>query len=31
MSFKFKYPDDYIRERRSIIASAELTYVRKSG
>lgn len=31
MSFKLKYPDDYIRERRSIIASAELTYIRKSG
>jgi len=31
MSFKLKYPDDYIREKRSIIAAAELTYVRKSG
>jgi hypothetical protein len=31
MSFKSKYPDDYIREKRSIIAAAELTYVRKSG
>ena len=28
---KVKYPDDYIREKRSIIAAAELTYVRKSG
>jgi hypothetical protein len=31
MSSKVKYPDDYIREKRSIIAAAELTYVRKSG
>lgn len=26
---KVKYPDDYIRETRSIIAAAELTYVYK--
>lgn len=30
MSSKVKYPDDYIREKRSILAAAELTYVRKS-
>ena len=28
MRYKVKYPDDYIREKRSIIAAAELTYVR---
>lgn len=28
MQYKVKYPDDYIREKRSIIAAAELTYVR---
>ena len=27
MRYKVKYPDDYIREKRSIIAAAELTYV----
>lgn len=26
---KVKYPDDYIREKRSIIAAAELTYVQE--
>ena len=31
MSSKVKYPDDYIREKRSIIAAAELTYVCKSA
>jgi len=30
MSFKLKYPDDYIREKRSIIAAAELTYIRET-
>jgi len=27
MQYKVKYPDDYIREKRGIIAAAELTYV----
>lgn len=27
MRSKVKYPDDYIRERQSIIAAAEMTYV----
>lgn len=27
MRMKIKYPDDYIREKRSIIAAAEVTYV----
>ena len=31
MSSKVKYPDDYIREKRGIIAAAELTYVCKSA
>lgn len=31
MKSKVTYPDDYIRERRSIIAAAELTSVRKDG
>lgn len=31
MKSKVKYPDDYIREKRSIIAAAELTRVRKDG
>lgn len=29
MKYKVTYPDDYIREKRSIIAAAELTYVYK--
>lgn len=29
MGSKVTYPDDYIREKRSIIAAAELTYVYK--
>lgn len=31
MESKVTYPDDYIRERRSIIAAAELTCVYKDG
>lgn len=31
MKCKVKYPDDYIREKRSILAAAELTYVYKDG
>ena len=31
MKSKVKYPDDYIREKRSIIAAAELTSVHKDG
>lgn len=30
MPSKVKYPDDYIREKRSIIAAAELTHVCQS-
>lgn len=31
MKSKVRYPDDYIREKRSIIAAAELTSVNKDG